>query len=182
MPILEPILQYLRMQKIKSHIPHNSILLDIGCDADYKFLQYFQKTIQKGIGIDIVVKDTQKGNIQLVHADLTKKFPRLSSKVDVVTVLAVLEHLPNPEKVLREIYKVLHKNGLLLLTVPSPKSKPILEFLAQIGLVRKEMIDQHENYFTPQDLQSMLQKIGFTNIHVSLFQLGCNTFVKAEKS
>ena len=46
--------------------------------------------------------------------------PRIeSNKYDVVTLLDVLEHLEDDRESLREVYRILKVNGILLLTVPA---------------------------------------------------------------
>jgi SAM-dependent methyltransferase len=44
--------------------------------------------------------------------------PKDDNTYDVVLLTQVLEHVPNPEEVLLEIYRVLRNNGKLLITVP----------------------------------------------------------------
>jgi 2-polyprenyl-3-methyl-5-hydroxy-6-metoxy-1,4-benzoquinol methylase len=101
--------------------------------------------------------------------------------VDVVTMLAVLEHLHHPENVAAECYRLLKPGGLMLLTVPSPTNKPLLELLAALRLVRPDMIEQHEHYFSHQELHGLAQQAGFNEIDIKPFEFGLNTFMKAVK-
>jgi len=48
----------------------------------------------------------------------TKKLPFNENEFDTVILSDVLEHLPTPENIINEIYRVLAKNGKLLLNVP----------------------------------------------------------------
>ena len=61
---------------------------------------------------------------------LEHKLPFENESFDIVTMLAVLEHLSYPEDILKEINRILRKDGRLVLTVPSKIAKPILEFMA----------------------------------------------------
>jgi ubiquinone/menaquinone biosynthesis C-methylase UbiE len=137
--------------------------------------------MEKCIGIDLEAKPGAYENIKIMSMDIQKEIKLDSNSVNVITMLAVLEHLKYPESVFKECYRILKPGGLILLTVPSPDNKPILEILAVFGFVRKKMIEQHENYFTVARLKAMAIKSGFKNVEVSLFELGLNTFLKAEK-
>lgn len=182
---LEDLLAKLRIMKVSRHIPHNSIVCDIGCGYRGLFLFAKQNTFSKGYGFDIAVdesKNTEK--IILKPADLNEHIPLPDESVERVTSLAVLEHLSNREKHLAEIFRILRKGGKLLLTTPTPKNKPLLEFLAfRLKVTDATEIADHKCYLTGNDLKTMLIKAGFApeKIHATTWQLGLNNFVIAEK-
>jgi SAM-dependent methyltransferase len=184
---LEPLFQELRIAKIWSHLPKDGVVVDLGCDHEQTLMKRLQPQMELVIGLDTVVKNQwvakgfDRGNYQLVKADITKKLPLKANVADAVTMLAVLEHLPGPEKVVQEAYRILKPGGVFLVTVPAPASEPILEFLAKIGLVRPDMIDQHETYFTHDLLRQIARQAGFSQVQVESWELGCNTFMKAVK-
>jgi ubiquinone/menaquinone biosynthesis C-methylase UbiE len=180
-PSIEPILQWARIQKVWPDLPKGGVLVDIGCDVPPKLLLKASPYMKKCIGVDIVAEEYSQGNVEVKPMNIGKKIPLPSSSADAVTVLAVLEHLKHPEEVVGEIFRILKPGGKILITVPSPMNKPLLEMFAQVGLVRKEMIDQHENYFTLKRLGSLLKKTGYSEINVGHFQLGLNTYARAIK-
>lgn len=180
-PSIEPILQWARIQKIWPDLPKGGVLVDIGCDVPPKLLLKASPYMKKCIGVDIVAEEYSQGNVEVKPMNIGKKIPLPSSSADAVTVLAVLEHLKHPEEVVGEIFRILKPGGKILITVPSPANKPLLEFLAQFGFVRKEMIDQHEHYFSQAVLREILTIAGFKHIRVQHFELGLNTFAQAIK-
>ena len=69
-------------------------------------------------------------------------------------MLAVLEHLSYPEDILKEIHRVLKKDGRLIITVPSKIAKPILEFLSyKMNVIDRLEIEDHKKYYNKKDTQ-----------------------------
>jgi SAM-dependent methyltransferase len=135
---IEPLFQELRMAKIWPHLPERGVLVDFGCDFEQTLIKRLRSRMDKVIGLDIVVKSKRQGNMELIKTDLTKKTSLKNSVADVVTMLAVLEHLPNPEMSVKEAYRLLKPGGVFLVTVPAAKSESILPTLARFGIVRQD--------------------------------------------
>jgi ubiquinone/menaquinone biosynthesis C-methylase UbiE len=181
-PFLEKLLSFFRFKKIIKHIPANSKVLDIGCGYQGKLLLKLQKKISCGIGFDISIDSSVSNEkIQLLSHDLNQPLPANDKEFDVVVSLANLEHLENPKRCLQEIFRVLKPGGKLLLTAPSTYAKPVLEFLALLGLVSKQEIRDHKNYFTKKILMDSCREISFRDIKHQYFQLGMNNFLIAVK-
>lgn len=97
---------------------------------------------------------------------------------EVVTLLAVLEHLNYPLECLHEISRVLKPNGICLLTVPNHLAKPVLEFLAyKLKIVSEAEIRDHKRYYNKQDLLDLLDQTPHLNLKKHhYFQCGMNNF------
>ena len=63
-PVLEPVLRWFRLQRVSSHIPKMSILLDIGCGKSATFLRSISGHISQGFGVDFKVEHAKFNNIQ----------------------------------------------------------------------------------------------------------------------
>lgn len=179
--LFEPLFDELRIHKILPHMPRGGVFVDVGCDQPQVLIDRVSEEMKSCIGLDIIVEPHSYKNVKILRQDLRKKIKLPSNSADVMTLLAVLEHMKHPNEIVAECFRILKPGGVLLITVPSPASKPILELFAILGLVRKEMIEQHENYFTTHRLRALMEKTGFSEITVTLFELGCNTFCKAVK-
>ena len=106
---------YLHRIKLRDYVinfSHNILeeenVLDFGCGAKpyrkfFKSKQYF--------GIDGSL--TSKADI--VSLD---DLPVKNNSMDYVVSFQVLEHVPNPHKVISELYRVLKPNGTILISVP----------------------------------------------------------------
>ena len=181
-PILEPLLRRLRIKKVLPIIKqyYNCSLLDIGCGRDAKLLKTVEPYISSGIGIDFKVQEMSESNggkIKTMSTILEKTLPFENNSFDIVTMLAVLEHLEHPIEIVKEIHRVLMPKGLLLLTVPSVWSQPVLEFLSfKLGIVNRDEIADHKLYYNRLLLQFLAQKTDFEMIKHEYFQLYMNNF------
>jgi SAM-dependent methyltransferase len=173
--LLEPVLRRIRIRKIKKFIPKNCILCDIGCGFNASFLHTISDHIHTGYGFDKKIKDDQFDNIILKNLDVSGRIPLNNESVDCVTLLAVLEHLEDPKKIVFESYRILKNGGIILITTPTPKSKPLLEFLSfRLHIVSPAEIRDHKHYFSKKELYILLEEIGFHRVVVSEFEYGLN--------
>ncbi len=180
----DKIFRFLRTQKVIKYVPKNSIVCDIGCGEDPYFLKKISKFIKKGVGFDRKVKEYKDSVIELKKLKIENKIPLEKESVEVVTLLAVIEHLNNPQEILNESFRILKNNGVLILTTPTPLSKPILEFLAfKMKLISRDEIKDHKNYFWPRKIEEMLIKAGFKKekIKINFFEFFLNSLIIARK-
>ena len=180
--LLEPILRKIRIGKIKKYVPKKCILCDIGCGFNAKFLLDISDYVSEGYGFDKKIDNKWINNIHIQNAEITGNIPLEDEFCDCVTLLAVLEHLNNSTKVLSECYRILKFGGILILTTPSPFSKPILEFLSfKLKIVSPVEIADHKHYYSKKELVKILRDIGFNNIDVHSFEFGLNNLAVAFK-
>ena len=111
-------------------IPNNTNnLLDVGCASGYSTI-FFKNKARNVYGVDVIKKLIEEGkkkykniNFKLIKSE---KLPFKSDFFDVVTILDVLEHVNKDNLMINEIYRVLKKDGILILSVPN---KGLLTFL-----------------------------------------------------
>lgn len=93
--------------------PADGLILDNGCGTGY--LAEFLKN-KKIVGLDIslsMLRNAQKRYPFLVNAD-AQKLPFKDERFDCVFAKALLHHLPEPEKAIQEIRRVLKSGGRVI--------------------------------------------------------------------
>ena len=120
--------------------------------------------------------------LRTISATLEKELPFDNNSFDVVTMIAVLEHLEHPIEIMNEISRVLKPNGALIITVPSVWSQPVLEFLSfGLGIVSRDEIADHKLYHNRLSLEFLARKSGLKINEHKYFQLWMNNFCTFSK-
>jgi cyclopropane fatty-acyl-phospholipid synthase-like methyltransferase len=116
-----------------------------------------------------------KGEYLLVNYDHS---PMINRRFDRIISLAVIEHIEVPEvyAIFSKFKNCLEPGGLIFITTPTPASKPILEFLAWIGLLDKGNIREHKHYWNKQEIGQLAEKSGLAIEKYRKFQLGFNQY------
>ncbi len=185
--IFEKILGRLRFRKIIGYFKKGDVVLDIGCGKKCGLYKFVKNKVKRYHGIDSCKCGVEIGmpgfSFSKLNLEEMEEFTFTDKSFDKITLLAILEHLNNFELVLKESFRLLKSNGMLLITVPAPKAKPVLEILAKFRILNPELVRQHKNYFTATDLRNILKRAGFKNekIKINTFEFGFNTFVVAKK-
>ena len=127
MKLVVAYLEHRRISIVKQHVVGR--LLDVGCGPNKLVRAY-----GNGVGVDI----HDWGDVDYVIQDASQ-LPFEDSTFDTVSFVACLNHIPNREAALREAWRVLRPDGLLLVTMIGPK---ISRFWHK--LVGANDPDQHE--------------------------------------
>jgi ubiquinone/menaquinone biosynthesis C-methylase UbiE len=156
-----PLTRRLRINAVKSLLGEGERLLDIGCAQGY-FLREISGFREK-IGMDILMGE---------DADNPLPFP--DKHFDVVTMLAVIEHLHDPVAAAKEIHRVLQPGGKWIFTTPKQAAEKFIRFYAS------NVDDQHSMYF---DEATVKDKFGslFEIREYKTFIFGLNQLFSLQK-
>ena len=112
--------------EIKKYIPENSVFLDVGCGAGDNLLRAKRQLNCSVRGVDPAPGEQGVGRYMLSDLDgikidkgFAEKLPYENETFDVVFCSHVLEHVNNEEKSLQEIKRVLKKDGILIIGMPT---------------------------------------------------------------
>ncbi len=186
---LDRLIYAMRVASIKKYCECEwKIVMDVWCGYNADFLRKIGKLYHPSKMIAFDLKLNQefllKEGVKSIEWDLNKDFP-LDEKVDLIFATAILEHLDKPVWFLTNCHKYLNPGGILLLTTPSIRSQPILEFLAyKVRIISEEEIRDHKEYFDRKRLREYCTKAWFNleKIHHEYFEFGMNNLIVATKS
>lgn len=182
----------IRMKVVATKIdPVKGKVLDIGC-ADGVFTKVIlDKTCTKEvIGIDVLKpsinwakshwKKEKKMKFQVGNAHKLK-FP--AKQFDAVFAFEIMEHVPDPTQVLKEIKRVLKKNGYIIILVPSesPLFKIVWWFVKKFWWARIWEDTHVQSFHSNNKLTKHVKKAGFKVEEDKYFWLGMLNLVKARK-
>ena len=180
---------WLRSRRLFPFVGEGQIVVaDLGSGYDAQFLRGLlaRRKDARGIAVDLSLDPALANDrLSLVVGDLNHPLALPDASVDVAASLAVLEHLEQAELHAVEIHRILRAGGKLLLTTPSPRSKPVLEFLAfRLGVIDAGEIRDHKHYFDEKELRAILARAGFAprEIRYRPFLFGLNQFIVATKT
>lgn len=185
--LLEPLARLFRFRKGISQIEkrHSIIVVDLGCGPDTPFYYYAEQKgikIKKYVGIDPLLskKAIQLHNknkkVTLIKDSLKKRIPFPSLQADYVVAFATLEHFDNPKGILNDGIRILKNGGKIILTTPTFRAKPLLEFLQKIKLLSTREIHEHKHYFDRNSLLKMV-KSKKTKVSHRYFEMGLNNLL-----
>jgi len=135
-------------------MPHfKGKLLDAGCgQMPYRNYILENSDVEKYVGLDIETAIEYNKEVKPDYTWDGKTMPFHNEMFDTILATEVLEHCPNPNATLSEIYRVLCKDGHIFMTVP---------FLWNLHET------PHDEYrYTPFALNRLLNETGFKNIEI----------------
>ena len=137
-------------------------LLDIGCGEGF-FLSSASRAgyVSKGIEIAQGAAEYARREFGLdVEAKPLEQLQFPQDYFDVVTLWQVLEHVPYPLKVLKEVHRILKPRGLLAASAPDIEGMMARIFRRKWWSLRRV----HINQFTAKTLTDMLYHAGFNDL------------------
>jgi len=182
---------------LKNSLPAGATILDVGC-GNGVISRHLGKFGFNVTGVDVSEKTIEKANAlnTLNNVSFIKKSAEelmaTGEQYDAIICSEVLEHLDNPESLLKVLNNILSENGKLIITVPNGKgpreslvTKPILKLrsknnwlwklvvgfkkmLGYSGTTTQSAADNldHIQFFSKKDIQELSLK---NNLKITKF-------------
>lgn len=176
--LLSPIIKRVRLKQAASLVPPGSTVLDLACGGGS--LKHYLPPGCSYFGVDRIEPPDRAVFDGFLNAELTApEFWKtlnqwLRRRVDVVTLLAFVEHVKRPEDILASLKDVLKEDGKLILTTPHPVGRNLHDFLARLYLCSRSGAAEHEQFFDESDLKRVCASAGYEWRGYRRFLLGLN--------
>lgn len=177
--LLSPFLEWRRNKAVLKIIDERITLLDIGCGRA-TLLKMLVKSKRKNIkyfGIDIIPEVIQANRkkykkqvffcMDVYNIDFLKK---LKNKFDIITLIALIEHIPHPVQMLKVLKRILKNNGKIIITTPVKGSELIYKVGGILKLFSREAVAEHNSIlFNKESLKEIAEKAGYDLIMYKTF-------------
>jgi SAM-dependent methyltransferase len=149
----EAIIRALRSQV---EIPSSGRLLDFGC-GNGAFLRSWSRVVNgwRLCGSEVSNKYQREiESIEGIEALYTTPLTEIPGTFDLISLIHVLEHIPNPRSFLAQLRAKLNPGGMLLVEVPDCSQNPFMLAVAD-----------HCSHFSPRMLASLFGNRDWTVLH-----------------
>ena len=147
-----------RFDEIEKYVPTGNVL-DVGCAMGFSLKAALERK-WKPYGVELSEYSSSIAKKKFGQAVFTGTLEEAnfeSKFFDVIMMSDLIEHVPNPNVLLREANRILKPSGLLAITTPDINS-------LSSKIMRKHWVNikfEHLFYFSPQTITQMLEKNGF---------------------
>ena len=154
-------------------------VLDLGCGSGWLAHRLRERVHGSLVGVDLLTDVRPRGWYYVV-GDLTRGLPFRDATFDCVIAGEVIEHVPDPDRTLGEIHRVLSPGGTLVVSTPNMVSwanrvlvplgiQPLgTETSSSVALGRRwrllgqgNQVQGHLKVFTHRALAEILERYGF---------------------
>jgi len=143
-------------------IPQEFSAVDIGCGTGSNLRVLGSVGLHKVVGLDrslyALSLAKKKVDLPFISGDINN-LPIRSNSVGLIIALDVIEHIDNDLNAIRELYQVLRKGGILILTVPA------FNFLW--GL--QDVVTGHKRRYSKKEIMEKLREARFDILKSSYF-------------
>jgi 2-polyprenyl-3-methyl-5-hydroxy-6-metoxy-1,4-benzoquinol methylase len=173
MTAVDRLIQRWRIAKAGAYIRPGDHVLDIGCSDGALFRQI--RHIGSGVGVEPLLDAPRSlGAVRLVPGTFPDAIAP-DERFDVITLLAVLEHIPLTDQpsLAKACAAHVRPGGRVIITVPDPAVDRILDVLQRLRIVHGMSLEEHYG-FVPEDTVRLFVDAGLRLASRRRFQWGLN--------
>lgn len=168
---------YLRDKRLSKALPWiNGHVLDWGCGSG-KLAGSVNSAFYYGFDISDTALEAAKDAYP--NHLFNTYLPEQLASFDCVVMLALIEHIKDPVKLLIQVRQFLKKSSTskVILTTPHPSMEFIHKSGANIGLFSKDANDEHEALINKKRMRQIAQNAAFEMVHYERFLMGANQLI-----
>ncbi len=153
------------------------VIADLGC-GDGSISGKIITKVKAVYGVDLSltrIRRARKKGLQTACGSVTE-LPFRGQMFSRLICSEVIEHLPQPKDLLKEVVRILKPEGVAVFTVPLEEYLPRtladvpaedLENMDYLELKRKyKLVDDHLHSFTERSFQMLLQEVGLVSVEL----------------
>lgn len=165
---------------LSSDLEVKALVLDLGCGTGL-ITKALQSIGERFVATDInrwaLTRCREHASVGVVQADVDY-LPLRDESVDLVVATEVLEHLEDPCKALKEIFRVLRADGHFVGSAPA--RSPIWKLRSKLS-ISCPAEEPFYHLYSKRTMESMLEDCGFEIMELRPKIMGMNWFWKARK-
>lgn len=150
--------QVIRRIRELHHLPETGRMIDVGC-GNGAFLRAFSRLIPGWHLFGTEQSDRTRETVAQIpgfETLYTCPIAEVPGRFDLVSIIHVLEHIPDPRPFLADVREKLTEGGTLVIQVPNAAQNPF-----------DLMIVDHSTHFTPETLGALVRSCGFGDVVVT---------------
>lgn len=125
------------------------------------------------LGIDRDIESLEIARNKFPDFRFVQDIPE-NEKFETIVLLAVIEHIAEPEQFFTRLRLMLALQGQIVLTTPAPFIEQIHFFGAKLGLFSREANEEHEQLFDYASMARIAARTGFVIHNYKRFLFGAN--------
>ena len=174
-PLLSAWVEHQRLTIVRPHIRGD--VLDLGCGRGAALAMLGPG--QDYLGVEMRPQFFRppadpSGRISFLTLDLDRDALTLDRQFDTILILAVIEHLRDPERLLSQLGRLMRVHARVLITTPTPLGHRVHRLGARMGLFWQSAVEEHRWAFSRAALHKRLEQSGLNVDLHRYFLLGGN--------
>jgi len=158
-----------KYKTVAEFLPAGARVLELGCASGY-FARALELRGHSVVGLEgdpLAAEEARAQSLEVHDADLSVGIPThiAINQFDAVLAMDILEHLPNPEKILTELYEGMKPGARLIVTGPNVAhlSMRLRLLNGQWNYTDTGILDRtHLRFYTLTSWIALIANVGFT--------------------
>jgi ubiquinone/menaquinone biosynthesis C-methylase UbiE len=160
--------------QVMRFIPPGGFMLDVGCGTGL-FVKRYVEEGGKAVGLDISPKMVEKARLRCPENNFivgtADVLPFADNTFDALASLLAFSYVPDPERMLKESFRVLKPGGRIGICTLSrnafTSAVPLIYQVGEkIGIHKVGVGDFGEHYYSGSEMRELLTNAGFVDVSV----------------